>query len=474
MELVYRDNRDLRILNGSGKSHITGNDTIRPYDLYHRGMSAGTGVEYPIVADVNGDGVAEIVATGLLGSTEEVGYGGIFVFGNPDNWSPARPVWNQYMYHVTNVNEDLTIPAYCFDKATVFTAPDGTIRRPYNNFLQQAGYINQYGEPYNPSGTIEVEVDGTTCSVFTFNGITYDTEGHYEQLIENDEGCDTLFLIDVVMTDVYLKDIVKNICDESYTWNGTTYTTSGDYEQSFTSIDGCDSIVTLHLGLFEQFYAETDTTVCGSLVWNGQEYHSSGIYNYNFTTQAGCDSIVKLNLTVNPYPAPIPEIEGLTNVYVATDMMLGQYFYSIDSVPLATHYEWLLDGPDWPMDTTGTQCGLWITSAGIATLTVRAWNACGYSEQSITIHAGFYDLDEHTGIPVHLYPNPAKDKIVIEAEGILCVKVYDLQGQCVLDKLVPKTPAIELSLPKLAPAPYIIEIQTVLGTARTKIIIEAQ
>ena len=478
MEIVYRDREDLRIINGSGKSHITGNDTICPYNIYTRMMSAGTGCEYPVVADLNGDGSAEIITSGLLDQNQPgaigPGNGGLHAFGSLGNWGPARPVWNQYMYHVTNVNEDLTIPTYCFNTATTFTAPDGTIRRPYNSFLQQAYYITPEGEPYNPGGFIEVNVDGTTCSVFTFNGITYDTEGHYEQFIENDEGCDTLFLIDVVMTDVYHKDIVKNICDESYTWNGTTYTTSGNYEQSFTSIDGCDSIVTLHLGLYEQFYTETDTTVCGSFSWNGQEYDSSGIYEYDFTTQAGCDSIVKLNLTVNPYPAAIPEIEGLTAVFVATDMILGQYFYSIDSVPFATHYEWILDGTNWPMDTTGTRCGLWITSAGIATLTVRAWNGCGYSEQSIIIHAGYYDVDEHTGIPIHLYPNPAKDKIVIEAEGIMCVKVYDLQGQCVLDKLAPKTPLIELSLPKLAPASYILEVQTIFGTARSRIIIEAQ
>ena len=53
MELVYRDSDNLRIINGSGKSHITGNDTIRPYNIYTRMMAAGTGCEYPIVADVN-------------------------------------------------------------------------------------------------------------------------------------------------------------------------------------------------------------------------------------------------------------------------------------------------------------------------------------------------------------------------------------------------------------------------------------
>ena len=115
MELVYRDNNNLRIINASGKSHITGNDTIKLYNLYTRKMAAGTGCEYPVVADVNGDGAAEIVATGLLDQhlSYDVGYGGVHIFGSPSSWSSARPVWNQYMYHVTNVNEDLTTPTFC-------------------------------------------------------------------------------------------------------------------------------------------------------------------------------------------------------------------------------------------------------------------------------------------------------------------------------------------------------------------------
>ena len=459
-ELVFTDNSNLWVYDlGSTPPTLLSQIDCGEITIMH----------VPIVADVDADGNAEIVVTGKEGGYMQANTKLKVYKSSTEPWRAARKVWNQYMYHVTNVNEDLTIPTYCFNTATTFTAPDGTIRRPYNSFLQQAGYIDQYGEPYNPEGLIEVNVDGTTCTVFTFNGITYDTEGHYEQLIENDEGCDTLFLIDVVMTDVYHKDIVKNICNDSYTWNGTTYTTSGDYEQSFTSIDGCDSIVTLHLGLYEQFYTETDTTVCGSFSWNGQEYDSSGIYEYDFTTQAGCDSIVKLNLTVNPYPAAIPEIEGLTAVFVATDMILGQYFYSIDSVPFATHYEWILDGTNWPMDTTGTRCGLWITSAGIATLTVRAWNGCGYSEQSIIIHAGFYDVDEHTGIPIHLYPNPAKDKIVIEAENMLEIRLIDMQGQVLGDYRCKGQDKIELEVGNCASGIYLVEIVTEKGTERKKI-----
>jgi len=70
--------------------------------------SSGTWTEYPTVADIDNDGSAEI----LVGSDG---------FGSPtlqairdaeDRWIPARRIWNQHTYHVTNVLEDGRIPQY--------------------------------------------------------------------------------------------------------------------------------------------------------------------------------------------------------------------------------------------------------------------------------------------------------------------------------------------------------------------------
>ena len=420
MELVYRDNNNLRIINASGKSHITGNDTIKLYNLYTRKMAAGTGCEYPVVADVNGDGAAEIVATGLLDQhlSYDVGYGGVHIFGSPSSWSSARPVWNQYMYHVTNVNEDLTTPTFCFEKATAFTALDGTVRRPFNNFLQQAGYIDQHGEPYNPGGTTNIDIQGSGCLSFTYNGIEYTESGLFEQLIESPDGCDTLYNIEVSIG-ALTYEWWQQACT-SYTWNGITYTAPGDYTQEFVAPDGCDSIVTMHLSF-------------------------------------------------DLYPESIPAIYGPTEVYVPTDLILGEFHYSINPVGLAEHYEWELDGADWTMDTMGTACTLTIYHPGTATLRVRAWNGCGFSEQEIVIHAGFFDINDFQTISAALYPNPAHDKVTIEAESIVRIKLYNLQGQCVWDYPVNQVDHVELPLPSLPPSLYLVEIQTAYGIARTKL-----
>lgn len=64
----------------------------------------------PVFADVDADGQSEMVTAGpfTFGFSPLVN-----VWKSPANdWPPMRSVWNQYRYHVTNINDDLTIPAH--------------------------------------------------------------------------------------------------------------------------------------------------------------------------------------------------------------------------------------------------------------------------------------------------------------------------------------------------------------------------
>jgi hypothetical protein len=70
--------------------------------------SSVTYVEYPVVADVDNDGSAEIVVVSNYGDGPTVQ-----VIGDKENrWPQARRIWNQDSYHVNNVNEDGTVPQY--------------------------------------------------------------------------------------------------------------------------------------------------------------------------------------------------------------------------------------------------------------------------------------------------------------------------------------------------------------------------
>ncbi|NEQ97459.1 MAG: hypothetical protein F6K30_12165 [Cyanothece sp. SIO2G6] len=99
-EVVYGDELFLRIYDGT-----TGN--VR----YALPKGSGTTYELPVIADVDADGHAEIVA---VANNFHVGQQrGIFVIGDRnDTWVPTRQIWNQHSYHITNINDDGTIPQY--------------------------------------------------------------------------------------------------------------------------------------------------------------------------------------------------------------------------------------------------------------------------------------------------------------------------------------------------------------------------
>jgi hypothetical protein len=116
-ELVYADQCFMRIHDG-----LTG------AVLFSVPRSSTTRWEYPVVADVDGDGHTEIVTSSNdsdsalqncpvsdpLNSRERVAFAGthgVTVWSDAQQkWAGSRPIWNQHTYSVSNVNDDGTIP----------------------------------------------------------------------------------------------------------------------------------------------------------------------------------------------------------------------------------------------------------------------------------------------------------------------------------------------------------------------------
>ena len=89
------------IWNGDGQG-LTIYDGIDGTILFNEPIvNSITRKDFPIVVDVDGDGHAEIVAGDPAG---------IYVIGYDTVWDESRDLWNQYNYHVTNINDDLTTP----------------------------------------------------------------------------------------------------------------------------------------------------------------------------------------------------------------------------------------------------------------------------------------------------------------------------------------------------------------------------
>jgi hypothetical protein len=75
--------------------------------------SAKTLAEYPVVADVDNDGSAEIVVVSDSGFQQQPNRPTVQVIRDiEDRWIQPRRIWNQHTYHVTNVREDGKIPQF--------------------------------------------------------------------------------------------------------------------------------------------------------------------------------------------------------------------------------------------------------------------------------------------------------------------------------------------------------------------------
>ena len=152
VEIVYRDQSDMRIIDGNTGNNISVFPCLAP-----------TAVEYPAIADLDRDGQADIIASSSTYDVNHDKHAKMVVFHSPAStvWAPARHVWNQHAYNVVNVNNDLTVPSFNFNPSTTFTDPNGVVRRPFNNFLQQATTLDQYGRPFMSLANLSVQQDLT-------------------------------------------------------------------------------------------------------------------------------------------------------------------------------------------------------------------------------------------------------------------------------------------------------------------------
>jgi hypothetical protein len=100
-EAMYADETQLFIFDGQG------------IPLLSVPRSARTLTEYPVVADVDNDGSAEILVVSDAGFANNQTSPTLQVIRDvEDRWIQARRIWNQHTYHVTNVREDATIPQF--------------------------------------------------------------------------------------------------------------------------------------------------------------------------------------------------------------------------------------------------------------------------------------------------------------------------------------------------------------------------
>jgi outer membrane protein assembly factor BamB len=100
LEILHMDEVNFRLLDGA-----TG---VEYYRIRNTSMTVA---EYPVIADVTGDGQANFVVPGNNRSNLPAGTPGIRVFeANNGRWASARGLWNQHHYSINHIEDDASVP----------------------------------------------------------------------------------------------------------------------------------------------------------------------------------------------------------------------------------------------------------------------------------------------------------------------------------------------------------------------------
>ena len=324
-EIVYRGIRQLYIVDGTTLNPLC--SPLTAYNPTHR--------EYPIVADVNGDGHAEILVArsqydyyydyyNYSDTTRFRGAKGcIAVYGSaiPGAWSSARKVWNQYAYTPVGINEDLSVPQHPLNPATRFA--NGS--QPYNRFLGQVPYITPQGDMFNLapdavalSTTAEIDGDDFNITLSLGNQGDNTLNAPYGITLYKDSYRGEVLHIETVNADLPVSDNSSTI---TITLPRSTVCALADVDTLVVALNDAGTGIAQH-GAQQ---AECDTTnntlkvavphnngntvydtvydVDLPKVYNGESYYMPvADALHHLAAATGCDSIVHYNLHVN-HPA---------------------------------------------------------------------------------------------------------------------------------------------------------------------------
>ena len=195
-EVIYRDQVDLYVVDGESGRVLNSQYTNLTK------CSSNTAYEYPIIADVDGDGETEIVVT--CSRVENEKYKGPNTNGGTDGhvrvykaapdmfWVPARQIWNQFTYFNVNINDNLTVPRYQqphhLNFAQICIDPSAPNNFSLNKFLNQSPRITFCGDLAFPAAKLDFPDDAVTitppiCPVDTFQvQIKFQNTGDYAVL----------------------------------------------------------------------------------------------------------------------------------------------------------------------------------------------------------------------------------------------------------------------------------------------------
>ena len=243
---------------------------------------------------------------------------------------------------------------------------------------------------------------------------------------------DTVLLVDYTIHPTY-NTIDSLVACDSLTWHDSTFTASTfNFQLSTLNSYGCDSTITLHLTIHHSYAAEETITACDTLYWMDNMFTATADTTELLTTVGGCDSITRYHLVVNHSVMSIIFDTTASETYVWNDTVYT---------------------------SSGTYMQVFSTEQGCDSIVMLMLTI---------IHGGHQGIEAPSAlVPVKVYPNPTTGRLIINADGLQTIEVFDKAGRLVATF----AEVFQLDLSQLPADTYLLRIRLHDGYALSRVIL---
>ncbi len=249
--------------------------------------------------------------------------------------------------------------------------------------------------------------------------------GRYYDSLKTVNGCDSVCCMQLQVNPTFRTEDTVVLCEDAlpYLWHGSRLEKPGDYSDSLLTVHGCDSLFLLHIIVRPVYSVSFADTVCEGVPYNLHGFDipadsTVGITGLQLTDSLksidGCDSVVNLSLTIRVLPQELHAINGDTLI-----SRPGTYMFYTDTLSGITSYEWQVFPST--IGHNASEARIWLEldkdAAGWDTLKVIGHHACGQTRPTqLTIHVtiGVSVTEAALAEGVRAFPNPAYDAVNVE------------------------------------------------------------
>ncbi|MDD3875837.1 MAG: choice-of-anchor J domain-containing protein [Bacteroidales bacterium] len=345
-----------------------------------------------------------------------------------------------------------------------------------------------------------------TGDTFNWHGNTYNSQGHYYDSLQTTYGCDSVYILHLIINQPFEFTHQEEICDgDTFSWHGSNFTTQGLYYDSLQTVFGCDSVYILNLSVNPAFeFLQTDTICNGdTITWRGNNYSSQGMYYDSLLSIHGCDSIYKLHLIVNPsfeiihtehlchgdtftwrgndytlagtYHDSLLTVHGCDSVFTlvlnisTVDVSVSQNGVNLTSNAINSTYQWVDCDNNYNL-INGETNALFTATANGNYAVIITHNNCVDTSACYNV-TGVFTISGRSAFPINIFPNPNNGIFTLNLSEATYISVFNTLGTVVYSGIYAEGTHL-FNLKHLSDGVYIVRSESVHTSERIKVVIQ--